>query len=148
MREGEPDRELGVFKKNCPVSWSRENILIDGKGELCVVFKVCLLIGLHLLIVQGKLYFFASEEDLILFTSYPERYTSALLNIPSCKVAFTGIPLPFKNLLPRSVAEKYKLGYINPEETVLEWEKSQWGVLNTDDSDLKMLAKQVFYNTS
>ena len=41
MREGEPERELGVFKKNCPVSWAKENKLIEGKGELCVVYKVC-----------------------------------------------------------------------------------------------------------
>lgn len=40
LREGEPEREVSIFKRNCPVTWATDNKLCEGKGEFCAVYKV------------------------------------------------------------------------------------------------------------
>ena len=40
IREGEPEREVSVLNKYCPVTWANENKLSEGMGEFCAVYKV------------------------------------------------------------------------------------------------------------
>ena len=59
-------------------------------------------------------------------------------------MAFIAPPLPFSNLVGKAVAQKYNLGYINPEETILKWEDNNWScVTSSEDEGLKEIAGQV-----
>ena len=40
MKEGEPERDIGIFKKFCPVKWTNNNVLEEGQNDLCVTYKV------------------------------------------------------------------------------------------------------------
>jgi hypothetical protein len=65
--------------------------------------------------------------------------------IPSKTVAFIGPPLPIPLLIAKAIAKKYNLGYLNPEETILKWEESNWSCLTSEDDErLKNIAGQVF----
>jgi hypothetical protein len=55
------------------------------------------------------------------------------------------LPLPRKSLVAKCVAQKYNLGYIDPENEILQWESDQWAVLNSDEVELKNISNQVIH---
>ena len=45
--------------------------------------------------------------------------------------------------MAKCVAQKYNLGYVNPEEEILKWESDRWSVLNSDQVELQLISNQV-----
>lgn len=104
---------------------------MDGSHEFAAVYR-------------GKVYLCSSEENVARFVTYPEKYLTTPLAIAPPTIAIIGYPPISEPFIGKSIAKKYDLGYINPEDVIVDWEANQWAVLQTDNQVLKEIAAKVY----
>ncbi|KAJ3273051.1 adenylate kinase [Terramyces sp. JEL0728] len=127
LKDNEPQRELSVYGKYCPVVYYHDKKLVETTMEYAAVYK-------------GTIYYFSSFENQTNFVNYPDKYISVKLELPPFNACIIGSPLSGKTTLSKSLCELYNLLYVSVDDFIENIENTK---LDELPPKLKLLASKV-----
>ncbi|TPX69831.1 adenylate kinase [Spizellomyces sp. 'palustris'] len=110
LEDGEPKREVGIWGKYCPVTYTRNHgqLVQVSSFDYCAAYK-------------GQIYCFASQTDLQAFLSNPAKYLSTPPRLSPLHISILGGPFSGKTTQSKLLAHLYGLVHVSLDEVFEEW---------------------------
>lgn len=107
IEPGEPNRQLGIFKKLCPVTFFKTGDLKECDMSFAVSYK-------------NKIYFAANENYQNMLMANPEKFVAGPFKIKKMQICIMGGPVSGKTTQSKLVAQYFGLTYISVDDIVKE----------------------------
>ncbi|KAJ3094596.1 adenylate kinase [Phlyctochytrium planicorne] len=124
LDDGEPNRELSMWGRYCPVRHYEENTLTQAPMAFPVTYR-------------GQIYFLDNEDCANRFISNPDRFLSKPPRIPSLTVCILGGPFTGKTTQSSLLAKVYGLRLLSVDDILDQW--------SMDPDQAQLLRKNPIY---